>query len=258
MVSEGVLANIDDALVKNGTLWIADSGATSHMTNSLEGLFDVQDNTSGVKLGDGKLITSVKTGKLRGIIEQKDGTRTELVLSNVRYVPSLSCNLFSMLAAMDKGCKLDGGKRDGKTVLKLTKGDMKIVFDQRIKTANMDLLGVKFLRVIPEAAMTSLAPGGKLKMSTLHHQLGHPSESMTRSTAKYLQIEVSGSMQPCENCAMGKARQKNVPKVNEHVSTIPGERLYIDLSSIKSGRIEILVACRGRRDTHEMVFLPKE
>ena len=71
MVSEGVLANIDDALMKNGTLWIADSGATSHMTNSLEGLFDVQDSTSGYKLGNGKLISSVKTGKLRGIIEQK-------------------------------------------------------------------------------------------------------------------------------------------------------------------------------------------
>ena len=41
-------------------------------------------------------------------------------------------------------------------------------------------------------------------------------------------------MPPCENCTMGKAHQKNVPKLNKHGSKIPGERLYIDISSIKA------------------------
>ena len=234
MASEQVLASINDASVKNGTVWIADSGATSHMTNSLEGLYDVTESTSGIKLGDGKIVASTKCGKLKGVIQQQDGSTKELVLTNVKYVPSLSCNLFSILDAIDKGCKFNGEKVNGAAVMTLTKGSLKIVFDQKIKTANMDLLGFKFARMIPEAAMTSLHPGNKVKTAVFHHQLGHPSEAVTRAMARYLQVEMSGSMPPCENCAMGKARQKNVPKLNEHGSKIPGERLYIDISSIKA------------------------
>ena len=109
MASEQVLVIINNASVKNRTLWIADSGATSHMTNSLEGMYDATDSTSGVKLGDGKIIASAKCGKIC-VIQQSDGTTKELVLMNVKYVPSLSCNLFSILDEIDKGCKFNGEK----------------------------------------------------------------------------------------------------------------------------------------------------
>jgi hypothetical protein len=42
------------------------------------------------------------------------------------------------------------------------------------------------------------------------------------------------SMEPCESCAVGKAKQKNVPKKSEHISAVkPGKRIYLDISSIK-------------------------
>ena len=41
-------------------------------------------------------------------------------------------------------------------------------------------------------------------------------------------------MEPCENCLIQKARQKNLVKVSTRdKSKTPGERIYIDLSSIK-------------------------
>jgi hypothetical protein len=46
-----------------------------------------------------------------------------------------------------------------------------------------------------------------------HGRLGHMSEELTRRTAKSLEWKViRGTMPPCESCAIGKARQKNVPK----------------------------------------------
>eukprot|EP00957_Ditylum_brightwellii_P038657 2922379-Ditylum_brightwellii.AAC.1 len=41
-------------------------------------------------------------------------------------------------------------------------------------------------------------------------------------------------MSTCESCAVGKAKQKNVPKVSEHIkSDKPGERIFLDISTIK-------------------------
>ena len=40
-------------------------------------------------------------------------------------------------------------------------------------------------------------------------------------------------MENCENCAIGKIRQKNVEKGPKEKSTKPGYRMYIDLTSSK-------------------------
>jgi hypothetical protein len=235
--SEHVLTVTDVVDGSSGDIWIADSGATSHMTNSLEGMYDIVDMSTSVTVGNGKQIKIEKSGKLKGVMQHKDGSRTEVVLTNVKYVPELWCNLFSVISAMKQGWKLSGEKVNNETVMKLTKNSLTIGFDQKVKASTTDLLGVKFLRAIPEAAMTNLQPGTKVKTTTLHYQLGHPSEAVTRATAKYMDVNVTGKLETCENCAMGKAKQKNVPKVNENVSTVPGERLYIDISSIKERSI---------------------
>ena len=42
-------------------------------------------------------------------------------------------------------------------------------------------------------------------------------------------------MDPCEDCIIGKARQKNLPKVDDtKKATKPGERMSFDISSIKN------------------------
>jgi hypothetical protein len=44
---------------------------------------------------------------------------------------------------------------------------------------------------------------------------------------------LTNQMPPCEACAMGKAKQKKVPKRSTRVkATQPGERLYHDISKI--------------------------
>ena len=47
----------------------------------------------------------------------------------------------------------------------------------------------------------------KKNMNDLNIELGHPSKSITHSTAKTLGIQVTSKFMPCEDCTLGKAKQ---------------------------------------------------
>ena len=68
----------------------------------------------------------------------------------------------------------------------------------------------------------------------MHQLLGHVNEQATKATAKYLGYEIKSQMETCDHCAIGKAKQKNLKKVNPKKSKIKGERFYMDISSVKS------------------------
>ena len=67
----------------------------------------------------------------------------------------------------------------------------------------------------------------------LHKIFGHPNAQTLAKTAEFYGIEATGELKPCESCALAKAKQKNVPKSTKTESQVPGERLFIDISSIK-------------------------
>jgi hypothetical protein len=77
--------------------WIADSGASAHLTNNEEGLFDVKLCKLEVQLGNNYFVKVAKVRKLNVIIQQKDGKTTSVLLDEVKYVPELGYNLFSLL-----------------------------------------------------------------------------------------------------------------------------------------------------------------
>ena len=52
-------------------------------------------------------------------------------------------------------------------------------------------------------------------------------------TAKYYGVNVSGTVTKCLSCSLEKIRQKSIPKRNENTAKEPGERMYLDISSIK-------------------------
>jgi transposase InsO family protein len=64
--------------------------------------------------------------------------------------------------------------------------------------------------------------------------LNHPSEAATRKTAKYYGWILHGTFEKCEHCWKVKAKQKNLNKVQVPRTAVLGERLMIDISSIKA------------------------
>ena len=60
---------------------------------------------------------------------------------------------------------------------------------------------------------------------------------VTRSFAKARHENVVGPIQQCEDCAVGKAHQKRVPKQPVARAKNPGERLFLDISHPKQQSI---------------------
>ena len=83
--NEMVLMTDGNQNIFHNFTWIADSGATTHMTNSLEGMYDLTDANVSVSVGDGRKLRTVKTGKWRGTAVDSEGTRKQIALSNVSY-----------------------------------------------------------------------------------------------------------------------------------------------------------------------------
>ena len=110
------------------------------------------------------------------------------------------------------------------------------MFDQEIKTQRGIVLGVEIAARPAQnssLAITALERGKKFNVMKFHEVLGHPSEQTTRRTAEYYGIELTGQFGVCENCGRAKSRQKNTSKDTVVRSKVAGERLFIDISSVK-------------------------
>ena len=98
--------------------YLADTGASMHMTGNPEGVFDCRDINEPVILGSGKHVVATKIGKLRKTVLQRDGSTQDILLDPVKYVPGLELQLFAVLKALEQGWKLDNSG----VKLVLTKG----------------------------------------------------------------------------------------------------------------------------------------
>jgi len=82
-----------------------------------------------------------------------------------------------------------------------------------------------------------------LTINQAHGRLGHMHEDRTRLTAKALGWTIKpGCFEVCKACAEGKAKQKNVPKISEHIkATKEAPRIFLDLATVKDrlGKTEL-------------------
>ncbi len=233
--------------------WICDSGASSHMTNDRKGMTETRASNKGIKIGNGVSIKAELVGKYKGTIRQKDGTSCQVTLSDVLYVPELWVNLFSLTKILTQPDVILSNR---KNLIAVQKGDMTMVFDREYNCGTGSLLGVTVTarqkdtteivgkqsisteNTENETESTEIVEKvvrGKYSVKQLHDTLTHSSEQVTRATGKYLGFEVTGKLGRCVDCAMAKAKQKNVRKENsESRSTVKGGRFYMDISSVSS------------------------
>jgi hypothetical protein len=80
-----------------------------------------------------------KVGSLRCMVQQKNGEKFVVVLKDVKFVPELLVNLFSISKALKNGFNL--GNEDD--VMKLMEGNTTSYFDRMLKTKNVFVSGIK-------------------------------------------------------------------------------------------------------------------
>ena len=225
-----VLNTMTDYDENDQNIWIGDSGASCHYCNSEEGLYDYTTISEEITVGNGNKMIAKKVGNLRCTVQQKNGEKFVVVLENVKYVPDLWVNLFSINKALKNGFKI--GNED--VVLKLMKGKTTMYFDRILKTKDGFVTGIMLIPMMGNVATTAVeTKKTTININNLHKILGHCGEATARMTGKAHGYDVVGAFKTCEACSIGKARQKNINKDWKGGSLTAGERLYVDISSIK-------------------------
>ena len=100
------------------------------MTNNEYGMFNTKRISEKITVGNGKTIEATKVGKIKGVIQQQDGTTRNVIFDKVKFVPGLWCKLFSLPHALEQGFEL-GNKNQ---VVTLKKGNFILKFDHIMKT----------------------------------------------------------------------------------------------------------------------------
>ena len=241
---ELVLLSNDSNELDDDELWVADSGATICVKKNTSGVIETRkakarDNVKG-NSGDGLSPEVIGTVKLTQV--DKNGNEgQDITLTNVYCSKKYNYNLFSLTKAMEAGWNLESEK----DCIMLKKGKQIIKFDVKVKSPNGVLYCGRFrANHSGGASEASLVNSNvkdksirKMNINEAHCCFGHMSEANTRKVAKEMGIEiVRGAMKKCAACAVGKSKQKNVPK-NKDVqkeSIVPGERIHLDLSKINA------------------------
>ena len=110
-----------------------------------------------------------------------------------------------------------------------------IVFDRILRFDDAILLAAK-IKILPknlnlEGAHTTLE--GNISKKMLHQATQHAGQQLMNDTAKYYGVNVTVTVTKCLSCSLEKIRQKNIPKKNEDIAKEAGERMYLDISSMK-------------------------
>jgi hypothetical protein len=70
-------------------------------------------------------------------------------------------------------------------------------------------------------------------VNKFHEMIGHCGDDCLQKTAQVYGLKLKGDFKVCMDCAVAKARQKNLSKDWKGGSQVAGERVYLDISSIR-------------------------
>ena len=198
--------------------WVIDSGASSHMTKEKHVMVNFQefDKPENVALGDGRVVKALGSGSVRMNMLFEATESKKAVLYDVLYVPKLTCNLFSVRAAVAKGNAVEFGPQKC------------CIWDENGKLRGMGSLADKLYQldcqVVPTAD-TGYASVASSQGSDLWHQrLGHVHEPRLKKcveseSVQGIDIKKMTELSFCEGCLAGKMCRKPFPAVGEIRST---------------------------------------
>ena len=118
--------------------WIADTGASAHMTYNKSGFIEMKEDARQITIGDGSNMAIKQIGKWQGMITDKTGKQQLITLDEVCYVPELKYNLMSLTKALKNGWILSGNNQQ----LSLRKADEEMIFDKKIHSSNGHIFGI--------------------------------------------------------------------------------------------------------------------
>ena len=117
----------------------------------------------------------------------------------------------------------------------MTKGSSKVMFDIVINTTRGSFFFAYFKINSEKLAAYIDVTIPKISIQLAHYILGHMGEECTRLAEKVNGYKLTrGKLKPCEGCAAGKEKHKNVTKSSDHVTDKDNYgKIFLDISTIK-------------------------
>ena len=88
------------------SVWLGDTGASTHMGHCDKSMCNVREISDPVKIGNGVKLVATKVGDKKMTVVQKDGTTADIVLTDYKYVPGLCVNLFSITQSLSNDWRI--------------------------------------------------------------------------------------------------------------------------------------------------------
>ena len=216
----GVLLNIEEILnIRNEDTWIADSGASYHMSSRRDWFSYFEECSAVMSLADKSTMEVKGTGQIN--IEMYVNGRWETGhLQNVKFIPGLSRHLFSIGAATKQG-------------VKTTIEDNQMNFYKNRKLVASALRGNNNLFNMLIRVKTVSANIVTDDVKLLHDRLGHVSMTTIRNTMRLgllenVELPKDGDF-VCEACIYGKSKRRSFKTAEEKPVYGPGEKFHSDV-----------------------------
>ena len=213
-------------------LWIADSGATIHITNSVGGFTDIsrQQNNTLTYANQNKETCTI-SGKWKGRNYSTNSSKTIVTpqsivnMGNVVYSEKAKWNFFSLTQAMANGCRVTMNKER----ISVYCADYTLEFNIRIGTHGGGyLLGAI---INPIGNHTEHLPQPTITMNRKDfHNLFHRKDQILNQTAAYMGIKLVGKHN-CLACPLANAKRENINRhANDKSTLVPGEVISFDVT----------------------------
>lgn len=198
--------------------WVMDSGASLHITPNRDLLFDFKDCSGGkVLMGNNTFSEINGVGKIR--IKRHDGS--VVILTDVKYMPTMGRNLISYGCLERAGCNYVGGDYS----VKFYKDGAEVLSGKY--TDGLYYLEGTVLRGEGCSAIVSSQIDSTKKW---HSRFGHISQKGLERLVKegYLEESDIKKLEFCESCVFGKAHKQSFKK-GKHTSKEVLEYVHSDL-----------------------------
>jgi hypothetical protein len=122
-------------------------------------------------------------------------------------------------------------------VISLNYKHVKLTFDRVIHATDGYVTGEIMKPILSNningLANASISIKRSYDINHLNKLFGHCSQEIVNNTIKMYGFKSPNNFDTCEQCAIAKARKKNLNKNWLGSCNLSGERLYVDISSIK-------------------------
>ena len=181
--------------------WIGNAGALCHQWWHQS--YDITSINESVQRSLGNMLTK-KKGKLCLKAWQFNCSKRLHVLWPMKICTKAYTNLYALTFKLSWGNKIKS-KHKNYNVIHFSDGD--IILDCGIKAHDSWVAGVKFLWETSHKRAQLSKFSTKRDITNIHAELSYPSEVLIHATGRKMGIHLTGTFEPHEDCAIGKAKR---------------------------------------------------